>query len=154
MVYFLGTGTYSGKQIKTYAREYGISHIVKEINERFPFLHVLYFLNQAKGVMVLGSTERHYTASKIFQSLLSLRPLFAIFHQSSSAVEILRNCQADKYLVKYEENKAEDELLKEIFTTLEAYINAKKWDPELLPLQAYSAKTSATKLINAIDKVI
>ena len=154
-LYFLGTGNYPGKQIKTYAKEFGIKEVVDERNERFPFLHILYFLNQAKGVIVLGSTEKHYTASKIFQSLLSERPVFAIFHHLSSAVRILKDAQADQFLTSYKEEMIElelkDEVKKKVF---DYFLEEKEWTPNLQALVPYSAKVSAKALIAKMDQLI
>lgn len=154
-VYFLGTGTYPGKQIKEYAREYGIEELVKEKNERFPFLHILYFLNQAKGVIVLGSTEQHYTASKIFQSLLSQRPVFAVFHHLSSAVNIMQSANAVNYLVRYREVMEEKELKREISEITRAYfLEPIIWQIELDELDLYSAKASTQALVEKIEEVL
>ena len=154
-LYFLGTGNYPGKQISEYASEYGIEKLVNEKNERFPFLHILFFLNQAKGVLVLGSTEKHYTASKIFQSLLSQRPVFAVFHHLSSAVKILEECNASNYLSIYSEKMSYEELVKSLSINTRKYFFAQDndWKPRLEFLEKYSAKASAHQLVNELNKV-
>jgi hypothetical protein len=153
-LYFLGTGNYPGKKISDYAKEYEIENIVKEQNDRFPFLHILYFLNQAKGVMVLGSTEQHYTASKIFQSLLSKRPVFAVFHHLSSAVHILNESQASQYLCLYDEKVEKESFVQEVKSKAKSFFLGSKndWSPNLAVLEKYSAKASAEKLLIAINK--
>ena len=154
-LYFLGTGKYPGKQIIKYAKEYDLEEVVREQNKRFPFLHILYFLNQAKGVMVLGSTEQHYTASKIFQSLLSERPVFAIFHHLSSAVNIMTACKATEYLFTYKEGMEMDELNKKIQELVIAYfLKPTSWKPELNALSSYSAKASAEALVIKMEEEI
>ncbi len=154
-LYFLGTGNYPGKQIAEYAKEYHLEEIVIEQKERFPFLHILYFLNQAKGVIVLGSTEQHYTASKIFQSLLSKRPVFAIFHHLSSAVSIMQSANAANYLVKYKEVMQESELKREISEVASAYfLEPTIWQIELDALDLYSAKKSTQALVEKMEEVL
>jgi hypothetical protein len=155
-LYFLGTGTYPGKQIKEYAREYGIDELVVEKNERFPFLHILYFLNQAKGVIVLGSTEKHYTASKIFQSLLSQRPVFAIFHHQSSAVTILKESNSAQFLVEYYEGMQEGEVINKLGEKVEEFFleNKNNWRINLVVLDKYSSQESTKGLIQGIDKIV
>ena len=39
---------------------------------------------------MLGSSEAHYTASKLYPALLAGKPILAIQHSESSVVEILR----------------------------------------------------------------
>jgi hypothetical protein len=150
-LYFLGTGTYPGKQIREYASEYNISEIVTEINERFPFLFILNFLNRAKGVIVLGSTEEHYTASKIFQSLLSQKPVLGVFHHKSSAVTIMKRCKAANYLVEYipgKETEFEDVLKK---SAQKFFQGEDQWTPDLRELDEYSAKASARALVEKLN---
>ena len=44
--------------------------------------------------MLLGSTEPHYTASKLFPALITDRPILAVFHDASSVVEMLEKLAA------------------------------------------------------------
>ena len=41
--------------------------------------------------MVIGSPEPHYSASKVFQSILSGRPILSLLHKDSEALEILES---------------------------------------------------------------
>lgn len=95
---FVGTGNKIGagstSVIAQLAAEAGISDLVREVGERQPYLEVLALLGSAQAVMVIGSTERHYTASKIFQAMHSQRPILALFHRESSAAEMLSQVPA------------------------------------------------------------
>lgn len=153
-LYFVGTGAYSGKSIAQYAEETGIGDIVSEDRSRYPFLHVLNFLSAAETVMVIGSTEKHYTASKVYQSLLSEKPVWVIFHEESSAVQVMEECEADQFLVRYIEGNSEEDLKKDIKSSLLKRLNSNDWQPNLKALDKYSAKESARKLVEAINKVI
>lgn len=153
--YFLGTGYYSGDSISDYAKKEKIPDLVVEIRMRFPFLHIQHFLRQAAGILIIGSTEKHYTASKTFQCLLSQRPVWAIFHQESSAAKIMKECQADQYLNEYYEDMTNIDLHDTIYHTFSAYLNQDKgWSPNLTPLEYYSAKESARALVNGMNKAI
>lgn len=154
-LYFLGTGFYGGTTIAEYARQAGVGDLVVEIRERFPFLHILQFLSAAAGVMIIGSTERHYTASKTFQCLLSGRPVFAMLHEASSAAAILAECRADAYLLRYNEAMDEPSLQDDTQAALERYLHARVgWSPDLKALEPYSARASAQALANALEKVL
>jgi len=154
-LFFVGTGNYTHKSITEYAKEANIEDIVIEIRDRFPFLHILNFLSNAFGVMIIGSTEKHYTASKTYQSLLSEKPIFSIFHGESSAVEIMNECKASDYTVSYFENKNKIDFENEIKETFINFVTQnKKWQPNLKVLNKYSAKESTRKLVEAIEKVI
>lgn len=152
-LFFIGTGNYSHKSVKKYAEEAGINEFVIEIRERFPFLQILNFLSKSFGVLIIGSTEKHYTASKTFQSILSQKPIFSIFHNQSSALKILEECKADKYSVKYIEKELNEILKSKIKFTFDEFISQKKeWNPDYKILNKYSARKSALKLVEAIEK--
>jgi hypothetical protein len=153
--YFIGTGKYRGKTIMEYAAEFKVDDLVVEIPERRPYLHILNYLSSANGVLIIGSTERHYTASKTFQCLLSGRPIFALLHEESSAADILKQCEADEYLVTYSQQMTKDELEQKTYQTLLSFLNPNNnWTPNLKALEPYSAKYSALKLARAIEKAL
>ncbi len=152
--FFIGTGTYNFTSIKEIADQYGLSSIVHEDRSRHKFLHILNYLSKCAGVLVIGSTEKHYTASKTFQSILSGRPLFSMLHELSSAVKILNVSNADSYLVRFNESKSEPNFLKETKETLLNFLNEKnKWKPSFTALNKYSARESAKALAEKLDEV-
>ena len=154
-LFFLGTGIYKHKSVEEYAKEAGISNYVVEIRQRFAYLHILNFLSAANGVMVIGSTEQHYTASKVFQSLLSKRPVFTIMHHQSTVVEILKQCYANNYLVEYYQDEELEFFEQKILQTFSKFITEQNdWQPKLDELDRYSSKESARKLVEAIEKII
>ncbi len=102
--YFIGTGKYANDSnsynIKSLAEKYGLwNRVVFEFPQRFPYLDVLVHLMSSDGVFVLGSTESHYTPSKIFQGLLSSKPLLVIIHQNSTAVDIINSVNEGQVFV-------------------------------------------------------
>lgn len=153
-LYFLGTGMYPAKRITAYAEECGIGDIVIEKRERQPFLNILNYLSLADTVMVIGSTEKHYTASKTYQSVLSERPVWAIFHKESSAVQVLKECGADDFLVEYTEEMNEVEITEAMKASILKRFATETWQPDYQALDKYSSKESARKLVEAIERVL
>lgn len=154
-LYFVGTGKSPLNSIAYYAEKYGISDIVTENQERISYLRVLYHLSNAYGVMAVGSTEKHYTASKIFQALFSNKKVFGIFHEESSVVEILNQANADDYLVTYKPDQDEVSFKKQLQEKLELYLDGKKeWKPDFAPLEQYSARAATKKLADSIKTVL
>ena len=45
---------------------------------------------RASAILMMGSSERHYTASKLYPALLARRPLLAVYHEESTVVDVLR----------------------------------------------------------------
>lgn len=94
--HFIGTGKTpddgDGYNIKALAKKYGLwQKIIFEYPKRIPYLDVLVHLNAADGIFILGSTEPHYTPSKTYQAVLSEKPVMALLHQDSTAVQVIRD---------------------------------------------------------------
>ena len=68
--HFIGTGKSTrdanGYNLKTLAEQYDLwQTIIFEYPQRIPYLDVLVHLEAATGIFILGSTEPHYTPSKV-----------------------------------------------------------------------------------------
>lgn len=154
-LYFIGTGHYRGPSIEDIASNYNLRETVVEIRNRFPYLHILNFLSHSEGVMALGSPSPHYTASKIFQAILSQKPVFAFFHEQSTVVDILKEVSCDQYLMTYIEDEREASLQERLKSILKSYFSRdKRWSPNIKNLEKYSASQSAWVLTEAIEKCI
>jgi len=91
-LHFFGTSNQSSSdqyRVLPLARERGVDDVITEIPGRLDYLDALSVLTQASGILLLGSSERHYTASKLYPALLAKRPILALFHEASSVVQIL-----------------------------------------------------------------
>ena len=75
--------------VRPLAEAAGVGAIVKETPQRVPYLEALSILAASDGLVMIGSDEPHYTASKIYPNLMSGRPYLSLFHRASSAHEIL-----------------------------------------------------------------
>jgi len=71
-----------------FARRAGIAEHVSETPERIPYLDALNVMLRSDVQLMLGSDEPHYTASKLYPTLLAKRPVLAIFHERSSVCAI------------------------------------------------------------------
>ncbi len=94
--HFIGTGTShlpgAGFKIKPIAEETGLwEKVVFEYPSRLPYLEVLAHLSRADAAFILGSTEAHYTPSKVYQAILAERPVFAVLHTQSQAVQVVQS---------------------------------------------------------------
>lgn len=76
-------------QVMPIAERLGIADLVRETPQRVPFLEALDLLARSDGLMMIGSDEPHYTASKIYPNLMADRPYISLFHAASSAHRIL-----------------------------------------------------------------
>ena len=76
-------------RVRPLAESEGVADLVTEEPERVPFLDALRALATTDVVLMIGSDEPHYTASKIYPALMSGRPYLSLFHRMSSSHEIL-----------------------------------------------------------------
>jgi hypothetical protein len=90
---FIGTSNQpdgaGGGRVRPLAEAAGVGDLVAETPRRIPYLAALGVLANSDGLLLIGSDEPHYTASKIYPALLSGRPWLSLFHQASSAHAIL-----------------------------------------------------------------
>jgi len=97
-LYFIGTDYASGRRarrsILPVAEHCGVSDLVIEQAERIPYFQALACLKAADALVVPGSDDPGYTASKIYPYILSKKPLLGIFHERSSVVPLLEKTHA------------------------------------------------------------
>jgi len=95
-LHFLGTSyAAAGRGIPTVrplAERYGLGDCVHEQTDRMPLSQTLRCLRAADALLVIGSSDPGYTASKIYPYLLARRPLLAVMHRCSSVVDLLQRC--------------------------------------------------------------
>jgi hypothetical protein len=77
------------RPVEAIAQEEGVGDLVGESPQRVPFVEALRLMATAAGLILIGSDEPHYTASKIYPALMANRPYLSIFHAQSSAHQVL-----------------------------------------------------------------
>ena len=158
-IHFFGT-TYDPraprKLVEPVAQELGIGERVSEHPARVPYLDALNLLCQADVVLGLGSTERHYTASKIFPNILSRRPVLAVYHEASTVCDIMRESRAGK-LVTYGDAERAESRVPEIADALQQLQRPGAYDPRQVrwdSFEGYSARNMTLRLARQLDGVI
>lgn len=84
------------KTVQPIADESGLFDLVEESTNRVPYFEALKILTDSDGILLFGSDDPGYTASKLYPCILAKKPIFAIFHEDSSVVEILRRCNSGR----------------------------------------------------------
>jgi hypothetical protein len=88
-LHFVGTSNQtagSAPRALPEAERAGVADRVAEHAARVPYVEALRLLTQAHGILLLGSSEPHYTPSKAYPALLAGRPVLAAYHQASEVV--------------------------------------------------------------------
>jgi len=157
--HFIGTGKLANDplsfNIKPYAEKYGLwNTIVFEYPKRIPYFDVIVHLNAADAVFILGSTEPHYTPSKVYQAILAEKPVLAVLHEKSTASAILKESNAGIVLTMNEENIAHlQESFLNVFSAFKIFIASfKKEQVNKEVFAEYSAFAVTKKLAFLLEK--
>lgn len=157
-VHFVGTGSSpddpAGHQVRPRAERMGVGDLVDEHPQRIGYVDALNHLARSDAVLVVGSTEAHYTPSKAFQALLSRRPVFAMLHKDSASVDVLRSKQAGSVLTFTEAALPPPA---DVAAALRSLVSAKTGDVgdfDDAAFDAYSARSSTRALAQALDLAV
>jgi len=86
-VHFVGTNyaprERSYKLIEPLARAYGLEGLVEEVSERVPYLDAISLYHASDAILLIGSMDPDYTASKFIPCVLSRKPILALLHHRS-----------------------------------------------------------------------
>lgn len=160
--HFIGTGKSTsdpkGFNIKHMAEKYGLwQKSIFEYPARIPYLDVLVHLNAADGVFILGSTEPHYTPSKVYQAVLSQKAILAVLHQDSTAVKVIRDSQAGNVLDFNGDKDVEKirDSFGHVFQEYREFIsNYDYYEVDQSPFRQYSAEKITSTLNDSINKIV
>ena len=152
------TAPEAARRVLPVAREIGVADCVEEIPARIDYLDALTVLMHASAILLLGSSEPHYTASKLYPALLARRPLLALYHEASSVVTILRTAARSPAvrLITYSDTAPVHERIESIAAALTALLEAPAYDPAAVDfdaLDAYSAEALAQRLARVLHRV-
>lgn len=86
------------KTVEAIAQDYGVADLVAEHTHRIPYFEAQQLLVESDAIIMIGSDDPSYTASKLYPCVLAKKPILAIFHEQSSAVEILNRCRVGRVL--------------------------------------------------------
>jgi hypothetical protein len=154
-VHFVGTGSSpddpGGHQVRPRAERAGVGDIVDEHPQRIGYVDALNHQTRSDAVLVLGSTEAHYTPSKVFQAMLSRRPVFAMLHKDSTAVDMVRSMRAGSVLTLTEQKLPGPE---DVADAVRAFMTDESYDADAVDraaFDAFSARGSTRALAAALD---
>ena len=130
----------------------GLTNIFEESTDRLPYYQALNILRRADLLLLPGSEDAQYSASKIFPYLLAQKPILAIVHQGASATSMLSKLPGAGVFSVGDENPG---LYESIKAYLENVMKA-KGHPTEIPLPELGEFSSAnltkvqTELFNQV----
>jgi hypothetical protein len=112
-MHFIGTdyaeARFARKELEYIANEEGVGDIFFEYPERVSYAIALQCLMDAHAILMPGSTDSAYSASKLYPCILARRPLLAVFHRNSPVHRILAETKAGT-AVAFDNNDSTDQL--------------------------------------------
>lgn len=140
------------------ADEMGLGDVVSEQPRRIPYLDALNVLTSASGVLSLGNSEAHYTASKIFPCILARRPLLAIYHEASTVGGVLRDAGVGDLVTYGDEVRAMDRV-EEIANAIRRLVDraadpTPTPEPRLEGMRPYFAESSARHIFSHLGAAV
>jgi hypothetical protein len=158
-MFFIGTSyAADGKGQKTVepiAAGFGVEKQVVEITDRLPYFEAMKVLKDADLLIIPGSTDTNYTASKLYPYILANRPLLAVFNEQSSVVEILAHTKAGN-CVSFNNTDAVDELGTKVYAELHRMLLKIPFVPDTdwAAFEPYTAREATRKQVDFFQKIL
>jgi len=139
------------------AREMGVADSVTELPRREPYLEILALLSLSDAIMVLGSSDTHYTPSKLYQALQAQRPLLGMLHEQCPAGDLLRqirDCQSVPYGADLDPG---DEVARRVEGALQRLAQrdpARRVEHDGAVMEGVSAREMTRRLSQCFDRVL
>lgn len=137
------------------AQAEGVADLIVEQPRRIPYLDALFAMRKADVLLIVGSDEPHYTASKVFPALMAHKPFLSLFHEASSAHEILTSA-AGGVALAFDSAESLEALEVNIASGLEALlegrINLSNRNPSAL--SPYTARSLAGECARLFDRIL
>lgn len=154
--HFIGT-SYAPKgkgtpSILPVAKELAVAEFVHEQTDRISFYQNIYTLLEADALVIPGSDDPQYTASKIYPYILAEKPLLAIFNPLSSAAEIICNCNAGQVANLTEPEKAVLTIYQSL-SDIAGGVNTRT-DINQEAFEEFSARNMTRKQCKLFDRVV
>ncbi|MFA6276964.1 MAG: glycosyltransferase [Pedobacter sp.] len=153
--HFIGTSyAPAGKgiaTIKPVAEALYLSNYVSEYTNRIGFYESIKQLIAADGLIIIGSNDSGYTASKLYPYILAKKQLLGVFNVASSAAKILMDCNSGD-LITFNDNQ------NEAYQILHHYItNIKKQLPistNFIAFEPYTASSLTKSQVELFNEVL
>lgn len=156
-IHFIGTGKNQVEGIESsiaqLAHQYGISsQLIFEHPLRLSYFDVLAHVRDASGVFILGSTEPHYSPSKLFNAILMKIPVFALLHRECSVNDVIRSSDWG-VVCEYDEQLSQESICTEIERKFEAW-KLKTINKEWSFIQEKVESLSVEQLISPLGDIM
>lgn len=159
---FIGTsyakGDTGAKTIEPIAVEIGVGDYVHEQPARVPYFDSLRMLQEADILLIPGSDDQNYTASKLYPYIMAKKPILAVFSETSSVINVLKETNAGEYVTFKQHLSTEGlDALENQFLEKWIQILTKlpfRPDTNWQAFEPYTAREMTKKQANFFDKIL
>ena len=160
-MHFIGTSNQrsgGAARVLPIAQEFDLAGFVTEHPDRLDYFDALQTLDDADAVLIMGSSEPHYTPSKLYPAMASGRPMLAIYHASSTATGLLRRFGRAPAvrLITYDDGSPAGAHVDQIATQLCELVRAPRYDAtdvDRRALDDVSAPALAARLAGVLERI-
>lgn len=158
-MYFVGTDYAAegeGKQtLKPIADRIGVGDRVTEQPARVDYFTALHLLREADMVVLPGSDDPAYTASKLYPYILARRPMLAVFNAASSVVDVLDATEAGEP-VTFSEDTTPQDLRDRLRSAWAAMLDRLPYEPETRweAFEPYTAREMTRRQVAFFEEVL
>ncbi|AFZ35779.1 hypothetical protein Sta7437_2231 [Stanieria cyanosphaera PCC 7437] len=157
-LHFVGTSyAPKGRETKTIepiAVACGVEDLVTEHPLRIPYFEALQILKDSNGILLIGSNDPNYSASKIYPCILAQKPILGIFHEQSLVVDVIEQTQAGEVVTFRSEDESED-LIKALTAKINQLFKLSQSTPPNInwsAFQPYTARNMTEKLCQIFNQ--
>ena len=158
-MYFIGTSYApngpSGGVVLPLAKKWGLEEYVREQTARLGYFSSIKVQQEADLLLLLGTTDQGYTASKLYNYLAAEKPIFSIFHKDSSVNSIMKKVGL-KPQVTFDSFPFSDQLEKQVYQKLWVTLKRLPYKPAIdqMAFEDYTARTMTRRQVAVFEKVI
>ncbi|MCC7417775.1 MAG: hypothetical protein IT176_11610 [Acidobacteria bacterium] len=139
--------------VRPMAARLGLDAVVSEIPERIPYLQALAVLRASDVVLVTGSADQYYHASKLYPAIVSGRPVLALCHADSSIAPVMRETGAG-VCVTFRDPAELAGRAGEVRAAIETLIGRTPPPADPARVERFTARASTAVLARALDGAI
>ena len=125
-LYFIGTN-YAPKdkqklQVKPIAEKYDYSDFVFELTNRIPYFEAIKMMQTSNLLLLPGTFDEDYTASKLYPYILTKKKILAVFSENSELKDVLNELSNIPY-ISFTESSDMKKLSESIFNKIDFLLN-------------------------------
>ena len=143
------------KLVEFLSTRFELADMIHEQEEREPYFNSLKMLLDADLLLIVGTTDPGYTASKLYPYIQSGKPFLALLHEKSSKVDIIRTTRSGE-VVTFAGAESTEEMVAKTFPVLTDMLGKIPFSPntDWAAFAQYNAKAKTKEQCDFFREVV